>query len=86
MASTDARFLPEERNYTLIDALGLAQGGDSSLLHDLKSGHFCRLMGVVGIHDLARGSAEAFDIVGHVPNRRVESVLYGTVGRTDAVH
>ena len=40
MASPDARFLPEERNYTLIDALGLAQGGDSSLLHDLEVGSF----------------------------------------------
>ena len=51
MVSPDARFLPEERNYILVDALGLAQGGNSSLLHDLKSGHLCRLMGVVGIHD-----------------------------------
>ena len=68
MASSDARFLPEERNYTLIDAFGLAQGGDSSLLHDLKTRHLGGLMGVISIDDLAGCSAEALDIVGHVSN------------------
>ena len=66
MASKDARFLPEERNYTLIDALGLAQSCDTSLLHHLESSHLCSLMGVVSVHDLAGCSAEALDIVGHV--------------------
>ena len=45
--------LPEETYDTLVDSLGLAQGRNTSLLHDLETGHLRCFMGVVRIHDLA---------------------------------
>ena len=62
----DARFLPEERNDTLVDAFGLAKGRHSSLLHDLKPGHFCRFMRIVCVHDLACSRGEALYVGTHV--------------------
>ena len=64
----DARFLPEERNDTLVDALGLCQSCDTGLLHDLLTGHLGRLMRVVGINDLACSCSKAFNVGTHVPD------------------
>ena len=86
VASLDARFLPEERNYTLIDAFGLTQGRDTGLLHDLESSHFRSLMGVIGVHDLAGCGAEALDIVGHIADRRINTVLDGTIASSNTVY
>ena len=45
--------LPEETYDTLVDSLGLAKSRNTSLLHDLETGHLRCFMGVVRIHDLA---------------------------------